>query len=47
MDNGKTLLELYEERDWLYRKYADYTVAADDRTVEELAARLIDLLRAS
>lgn len=47
IDNGKTLLELYEERDRLYRKYADYTVAADDRTVKELAARLISLFRAS
>ncbi|MBD2864709.1 shikimate kinase [Paenibacillus oceani] len=47
MHNEKKLLELYEERDRLYRKYADYTVAADERTVEELAARLIDVIRKS
>lgn len=43
MDKGKTLRDVYDERAILYSNYADYTIEADDLSIEELAAQMISL----
>lgn len=43
MDNGTTLFDVYNERKILYSKYADYTIEADDKSIEELVAQIISL----
>jgi shikimate kinase len=43
---NQTLEDVYQERLPLYRKYADITVAAYDKTIEETAADVIRLLAA-
>lgn len=43
MDKGKTLRDVYDERAILYSKYADFTIEADDLSIEELVAHIINL----
>jgi shikimate kinase len=44
IDKGKTLFDVYSERKVLYSKYADYTIDADDKSIEELVTQIISLL---
>ncbi|WP_127530222.1 shikimate kinase [Paenibacillus kobensis] len=41
---GKSMLDVYNERKPLYERYADYTIEADDKSIDELAAEIVDLL---
>ncbi|MBH5316271.1 shikimate kinase [Paenibacillus sp. GSMTC-2017] len=43
IENGKTLLEVYNERKILYSNYADYTIEADDKSLENLVADIVRL----
>jgi shikimate kinase len=38
----QSFAELFEERNTLYRKYADVTVKCDGLTVEEVCARIME-----
>ena len=40
IEKGKTLFEVYRERRQLYQKYADITVNADGKSVEELIEKI-------
>ena len=47
IDQGKTMLDVYNERNGLYRKYADYTIDANDKSIEELAAEITGIFTGS
>lgn len=44
MNEGQTLLELYEERTPLYAKYADITVYCEGKTVSEIVTDIVEKL---
>ena len=41
IDNGKTLFDVYNDRKILYSKYADYTIEADEKSIENLVTQII------
>lgn len=43
IEEGKTLADLYQERNILYQKYADIRVNAEHRSVEQLVADVVSL----
>ena len=43
IEEGRTLLDVYNERTPLYSKYADYTIEADGKAVEELVLEICSL----
>jgi shikimate kinase len=43
IDKGKTLFDVYNERKILYSKHADYTIEADNKSIEELVTQIISL----
>ncbi|MGN0435797.1 MAG: shikimate kinase [Wujia sp.] len=44
MKDGKTLVDVYNERSPLYEQYADVIVDCNDTTVEESVERIVDAL---
>ena len=44
IEKGKSLMDLYTERRPLYQQYADVTVNADGKSMEELVARIAELV---
>jgi shikimate kinase len=43
-DPEKTLIELQQERDPLYREIADYVVATNENTVKSVANKIAELV---
>jgi shikimate kinase len=45
MKEGTSLKELFDEREPLYKKYADITVRCENMTAEECVDKIIETLR--
>ncbi|MEF2246388.1 shikimate kinase [Paenibacillus sp. IITD108] len=45
IEKGKNLFDIYSERKPLYSIYADYTIEADDKSIEELVAEITGIFR--
>lgn len=42
--DGQTLWEVYEERNRLFEKYADYTIVEEGKTLDETIEQVLDLI---
>lgn len=43
LENGETLLDMYNERRPLYEKYADHIIDCDGNTIDDTVAEIVDV----